>query len=301
MGITAGSVGQMEGPFFIGLDIFWIENWAVFLKTGTITAMNAPELWDLLRPLPLSDLRYYPEITSTNDLALTWLEQGAPDSSLIVADSQTKGRGRMQRRWVTHAGSSLAFSFILKPSTGTSENTQFYSPLGALALCQVLREKYQLDARIKWPNDVLIRRRKTCGILSEASWVGSSLRGVVVGIGINIASDSLPPADQVQFPATCMEDETGSPVNRWDLLFEVLQGIFAWRSRMGTPDFFNAWQSNLAFTGEMVRITDEGELQITGKMLGITPDGDLRILKEDGEEVAVRVGDVHLRLAQPSV
>jgi BirA family biotin operon repressor/biotin-[acetyl-CoA-carboxylase] ligase len=263
--------------------------------------MDVKELQQKLNGVPLAGLRYYAETSSTNDIALQWIDEGAADGSLVVADFQSQGRGRMQRKWITTPSAALAFSLILKPQPESREGIHLYSPLGALALSQVLREQYHLNAQIKWPNDVLIQRRKTCGILTEASWIGQDIRGVVVGIGINIASDSIPPSDQVQFPVTCIENETGTKVDRWNLLKEVLTSLFAWRSRMTSPDFFNAWQANLAFVGEMVRIGGDSEPQIAGKMLGITPEGNLRVLRDDGSEVSVRVGDVHLRLAQPSV
>lgn len=246
--------------------------------------------------VPLAEIRYFEEIGSTNDIALQWVEQGAADASLVVADTQTQGRGRMQRKWITTPGAALAFSLVLRPEQDQKDRMQFYSPLGALAICQVLREKYQLDAQIKWPNDVLIKRRKTCGILTEAYWLGQEICGVVIGIGINIAPESIPRDGEVLYPVTCLENETGLKIDRWVFLKEILDSILIWRQRLCEPIFFEAWQKNLAFVGAMVRIGGDSGSQITGQLLGITTDGSLRILQNDRQEVAVKVGDVHLRV-----
>ncbi|MEN4100610.1 MAG: biotin--[acetyl-CoA-carboxylase] ligase, partial [Anaerolineaceae bacterium] len=120
---------------------------------------------DHLAGLPVSELRYFDSIGSTNDEALRWAEQGAPDAALVVADTQTAGRGRMDRRWVTRPGVALAFSLALRPTPVEASALGLFSPLGALAVAAALRENYGLLAEVKWPNDVLLERRKCCGIL----------------------------------------------------------------------------------------------------------------------------------------
>ncbi len=256
--------------------------------------MDKEVLARVLTGLPVPDFRYFKTIGSTNDEALTWAESGAADGSLVVADQQTKGRGRLGRVWVTNPGAALAFTIVVRPSTVEQSQVALFSPLAGMAICQALLD-LNLPAKIKWPNDVLLARRKTCGILAESSWQGSLPQAVVIGIGINVGPSSVPPTDMVQFPATCVEQHTNQPVDRWKLLREVLTGFFTWRERLGTDEFFRTWEDKLAFRGETVYLLNSGGETITGTLLGVDAQGSLRIRQADGMEKRVSVGDVHLR------
>lgn len=256
--------------------------------------MERELLQQTLLTTPVSDFRAFDEIGSTNDEALNWLEAGAEDLSLVIADSQTKGRGRFARKWVTLPGTSLAFSIILKPTKDIeNENISLYAPLCGLAVQSALHRQLGLDAQIKWPNDVLLNREKCCGILVEASWTGERLNGIVAGIGINIRQGSLPP--DALFPATWIEKHTGGDVNRYHLLVAVINELFEWRAKLGSPDFFSAWRKVLAFQGEPVRIEQDGQPPILGTETGIDLNGNLLLRDSTGATITIEVGDVHLR------
>jgi BirA family transcriptional regulator, biotin operon repressor / biotin---[acetyl-CoA-carboxylase] ligase len=257
--------------------------------------MDTNSVIDRLAGLPVPDIKYFDSIGSTNSEALQWAEKGAPDGALVVADTQTAGRGRMDRRWVTHAGAALAFSLILRPSAPEAEALGLFSPLGALGVASALAEDYGLPAQVKWPNDVLLQRRKVCGILVEAVWVGSAVQNVVTGIGVNVASEAVPPDDQVIYPATSIEDVLGRPVDRLELLRNILERVFAWRSRLGSPEFMQAWEANLAFKGEWVEVQPPGQDRLVGKLIGLSPTGDLRLLSPAGAVITAAAGDLRLR------
>ena len=116
---------------------------------------------EILSRLPVPAYRYYESATSTNDLALDWAASGAPDGALIVADTQTAGRGRLSRRWITPPGSALAFSLVLRPTAQELAKPALFSPLGGLALSIALESLFDLHPAIKWPNDVLLNGQKT--------------------------------------------------------------------------------------------------------------------------------------------
>jgi BirA family transcriptional regulator, biotin operon repressor / biotin---[acetyl-CoA-carboxylase] ligase len=257
--------------------------------------MNTITVTKSLAGLPIPELRYYNSINSTNNEALQWAEKGAPDGALVLADAQTAGRGRMDRRWVTHPGAALAFSLILRPTPAEAEALGLFSPLGALAVAAALAEGYDLPSQVKWPNDVLLNRRKVCGILVEAVWLGSQAQNVVIGIGVNVAPEAVPPDDQVIFPATSVEDALGKKVVRLDLLREVLEQLFAWRSRLGTPAFMQTWEDYLAFKEEWVEVQPPGKPGVAGKLVGLAPTGDLRLLSPAGEVITASAGDLRLR------
>ncbi|MGD0708326.1 MAG: biotin--[acetyl-CoA-carboxylase] ligase [Anaerolineaceae bacterium] len=266
-------------------------------KACTIDSMDADTLKTYLAGLPLPELRYFDEITSTNDEALAWAEQGATDGCLVVADRQSAGRGRMGRSWITQPGAALAFSLVFKPSPQEMTHLQLFSPLGALGVAAALEKHYGLRPQVKWPNDVLLEQKKVCGVLAEASWSGENLAGVVLGIGINVAPTSVPPASQLIFPATCLEQKLGHAVNRFDVLKYILAALFDWRQQMISGSFIQAWQERLAFKGERVRIEQQGISEIEGTLTGVLPDGRLALQGLSGENLSVQIGDVHLRLA----
>jgi BirA family transcriptional regulator, biotin operon repressor / biotin---[acetyl-CoA-carboxylase] ligase len=248
-----------------------------------------------LADLPLAEVRYFQSVDSTNTHCLGWAGEDAHDLSLAVADHQSAGRGRADRQWVTNPGAALAFSIILRPAGNETDCLPFFSPLGAVAIRAALDRLYGLQAEIKWPNDILVARRKLAGILVENLWDGGRLQAIIIGIGININPKALPPPASLLFPATCVETEVGQPVDRWQLLAGVLKALLAWRARLGTPGFFEEWSSHLAFRGERVCITDPLKPDLIGRMTGIDPGGDLLIITDDGISHAVTIGDVRLR------
>jgi BirA family biotin operon repressor/biotin-[acetyl-CoA-carboxylase] ligase len=252
-------------------------------------------LHSILTGLPLGGLRYFDSIGSTNDEALAWARAGAPDFSLVVADTQTAGRGRIQRRWVTNPGAALAFSLVLWPAPQECQCLPRFSPLGAVAVRQALAVVFGLPAEIKWPNDVLLGRRKVAGVLAEMAWEGPTLPALVLGIGVNIAPSAVPPPAGLNFPATCVEIVLGQPVDRWVVLRAILECLLAWRPRLCTEAFLKEWQAHLALRGEWVCIGATGGDDLIGVVQDINADGSLRLLDKDGKELSVSVGDVHLR------
>ena len=267
--------------------------------------MNQTDLEARLKNLPLGAIRFFQQIPSTNDEAANWIKAGCPDVALVVADEQSAGRGRGGRKWYTPAGSALAFSVVLCSAGQIGQlheyqNTVRLNGLGALAVCQALQKKYQLPAKIKWPNDILVNGKKLAGVLAEAHWIGNELAGVVLGIGINVATASIPPADwdtlnPLPFPATCIEIVLGASVSRWDLLHAVLEELLIWCVQLSEARFLDAWQQNLAFQGEWVQIVSPGSDAIIkiGQVIALEYDGALQIREKSGELSILRVGEIH--------
>jgi BirA family transcriptional regulator, biotin operon repressor / biotin---[acetyl-CoA-carboxylase] ligase len=256
--------------------------------------MNQNELKKSLSKLPLGDLRYFESIGSTNDEALAWAANDTPDLSLVVADEQTAGRGRMKRKWFTPKEAALAFSLLLRP---TAEEKPFLTRivgLAALAVVEALQRR-DLVAQIKWPNDVLSDGRKVCGILIESVWSGEEVDCVVIGIGINVLKASVPPAEELFFPATSLEDELGSAPDRLEILRDILSALVELRPQLTRDEFIKRWESLLAFQGQLVQVESGTISPIVGNLTALEADGSLRLSKEYGESVTVRFGDVRLR------
>ena len=258
--------------------------------------MNENSLKKTLSKLNLGGLRYFDSIGSTNDEALAWAAKGAADLSIVIADEQTQGRGRLNRRWFTPKGSALAFSLILQSSPALRPHLSRTVGLAALSIAESC-SKIGLTPQIKWPNDILLNGKKTAGILVETVWSGDDLDALVIGMGINVHKASIPPAELLQFPATSLEDELGNEVKREDILFSVLDALIRWRKLMNTDEFIKAWDDLLAFRGQQVQTFAGTDVPITGELLGLDPDGSLRLLDKHRKSIVVRFGDVSLRPA----
>lgn len=256
--------------------------------------MDERSLRKILSDIPLGGLRTFDRTGSTNDIALAWAADGAPDLALVYADEQTSGRGRGSRRWFTPPGAALAFSLVLRLLPGEEKFVPVFSGLGAMAVCEALVMR-SLHPQIKWPNDVLLNRRKVCGILAEAVWMGEEVDYIVLGIGVNVKSEAVPPSDQLNFPATSIETELGMDVDRLDLLNDILRGLLHWRLLLTTDAFIKGWEKRLAFLGEQVEIRVEGLPARMGQVEGLEKDGSLRLRSQDGQVFTVQFGEVHLR------
>lgn len=256
--------------------------------------MNKNELKKTLSKLPLGDMRYFDSIGSTNNEALAWATSDAKDLSLVIADEQTAGRGRLDRKWLTPKGTALAVSLILRPTAEEKPYLTRTVGLAALAVADALRTR-GLVAQIKWPNDVLLNGRKVAGMLIESVWSGEEVDCLVIGIGINILKGAVPSAELLQFPATSLEESLGPDVQREEILHDILAGMIALRPHINTDSFIASWEKALAFRGEQVQIEEGNGNLITGKLLGLESDGSLRLSDEQGNSITVRFGDVRLR------
>lgn len=256
--------------------------------------MNQNELKKSLSRLPLGGIKYFESIGSTNDEALAWAANEAMDLSLVIADEQTAGRGRLNRKWFTPKGTALAFSIILNPTAAEKPHLSRIVGLAALALAKALQMR-GLPTQIKWPNDVLIRGRKVGGILTESVWSGEDVECVVIGIGVNVQKGSVPPSGLLQFPATSLEDELDLTPEREDILRDILTALIELRPLLGTEELIAQWEGMLAMRDENVQVESEKNPPVTGQIYGLETDGSLRLRNEHGEFVTVRFGDVRLR------
>jgi BirA family biotin operon repressor/biotin-[acetyl-CoA-carboxylase] ligase len=212
----------------------------------------------------------------------------------VIADEQTAGRGRLDRKWFTPKGTALAFSLILCPTLDEKPYLTRFVGLAALGITETLRGR-GLVSQIKWPNDVLLNGRKVAGILVESVWSGEEVDCLVIGIGMNISKGAVPSADLVLFPATSLEESLGAAVEREAMLRDILAGIIALRPHIGSDSFIDAWEKALAFRGEEVQVEQGDGTGVTGKLLGLESDGSLRLTDTEGNPITVRFGDVRLR------
>jgi BirA family biotin operon repressor/biotin-[acetyl-CoA-carboxylase] ligase len=236
------------------------------------------------------ELHFYPSLSSTNDRAAELARAGAPEGTLVVADEQTAGRGRSGRRWHSLAGSGLALSLVLRPTTLGSREIAALGMIGALGSIEALAE-LGLQPQLKWPNDVLLDGAKVGGILAEASWTASQLDHVILGIGLNVRNTPLP---EVDFPATAVEQSLGKPVAREALLLRVLAATDRWYGRLIEGTAHPDWEARLAYRGKRVALSN-GKGEQVGVVLGLTSQAGIRMAIEGDEQVVFESGAYRLR------
>ena len=168
-------------------------------------------------------LRYHESVGSTNTVAAAWAKAGAAEGSVVLAEYQTQGRGRLGRTWQAAAGLNLMFSVVLRP-TLPPDHLGLISLAAGVALAEAIREQVpSLNPQIKWPNDVLISNRKCCGLLLEASHTSPSNPTVILGIGLNVNQIVFPSA--LAHTATSLCQECGHEVPRAALLATSLNHL----------------------------------------------------------------------------
>lgn len=244
--------------------------------------LSQERLCALLAPRPV---RFFQQTPSTQDNARQWLHDDAPDGAVVIADEQIAGRGRLGRTWITPPGAALALSIILRPSP---DHLSQITLLGAVAVA-ITVETFGVQPGIKWPNDVRLNGLKFCGILPEAVWDGSTLRGVILGIGVNVRVDfSL---TEVATTATSLEPALGQPIDRAILARSILEQIDDWWPHLGTPALFQAWQTRLDMLGQNVTVqTFDGSIQ--GRAEAVNAQGALLVRQDDGTVQPILAGDV---------
>ena len=244
-----------------------------------------------LEPLGLGAWRYLPVVGSTNDLAREWAQTGAPDWALVVADAQTAGRGRGERRWLTEPGGALAFSLVLRPTPAEAGCLPRFTALAALGLIRAL-SGLGLAAQLKWPNDVLLAGRKVAGVLVEADWQSAQVEAMVIGMGVNVSPGSIPPAHTLRYPATAVETVLGAAIDRWALLAETLAAMRDYRAILALDALVDTWNAHLAMRGEWVRFQADGAAPQVVRVLGVKPDGQLELKHQDGTLQQVLSGEI---------
>ncbi|MFC2072598.1 biotin--[acetyl-CoA-carboxylase] ligase [Chloroflexota bacterium] len=233
---------------------------------------------------------YYPSLTSTMEVAKREARQGAAEGTVVLADEQTAGRGRLQRAWLTPSG-NLALSIILYPSLSHLSSLIM---LASLAVVHGIKAATGLKAQVKWPNDVLINGKKVCGILIENDVQGNTVNYSIIGIGINV---NLRLADfpEIQPIATSLSSELGGDVSRLSVIRCLLVEIERlYLALTAGGSIYEEWRDNLVTLGERVRVKTDEAIQ-EGIAESVARDGSLLLRGSDGNLTRVVAGDVTLR------
>jgi BirA family transcriptional regulator, biotin operon repressor / biotin---[acetyl-CoA-carboxylase] ligase len=239
------------------------------------------------------DIRVFEETTSTNDVIEKLARDGVKEGAVVFAESQTKGRGRLGRKWSSPTHQGLWFSILLRPKLTPQETTQL-TVASATALRRAIKKVTGVSADIKWPNDLLIGGKKVVGILTEMSAEVDRVRHVILGIGVDVNQTDFPP--ELRAIATSLKAESGEETSRAELAVEILRELDFDYARICGGKFAavaDEWEAGCGTIGQSVSV-QMGVRRIRGVAEALDDDGALLVRTEHGHLERVIGGDVTL-------
>jgi BirA family biotin operon repressor/biotin-[acetyl-CoA-carboxylase] ligase len=257
-------------------------------------ALNPDEIRNGLESRRLAKkIHYFPEIDSTNRFAFKRAQEGGEEGEVVIAESQTQGKGRMGRNWFSPPSLNLYLSVILKPKLPPA-NTPQLTLMAAVALAETVQAFLAEPPSIKWPNDILVGGKKLAGILTESSCERDRVHFVVVGVGVNLnlPAESLP--DALRDRATSLLILTGRPIDRTGFARQLINDLdrcYGELEHNGFPGIARRWESFFHLRDRKVAV-ETADQRLSGIARGIDADGALILEEESGAFRKVIAGEV---------
>jgi BirA family biotin operon repressor/biotin-[acetyl-CoA-carboxylase] ligase len=238
-------------------------------------------------------IRLYDQVESTQNVAHELVKEGAPEGTLVLAEEQLAGRGRMGRKWHSPKGKGIWMSLVLKPHIPLQFTPQL-TLLVAVALCRSIRQKTSLEVGIKWPNDLLVQGRKISGILLESSADDERLHYVIAGIGISVNLTAQDFPEELRSKATSLLIETGREIDRTELIcdfLEQLEALYELYQQQGFAPVRLLWEALTVSLHHPITVQTANGL-VEGIAHGIDDMGALQVVLTNGESMKLYSGDV---------
>lgn len=238
-------------------------------------------------------LHYHPATDSTNTLARRLAEQGGAEGEIVLAEAQTLGRGRLDRRWESPPYVNLYLSIILRPKLPARHAAQI-TLAAAVALADTARFFLGEAPEIKWPNDILVGGKKLAGILTEASCDAERIHFVILGIGMNVNYRAAAMPQELRLRATSLADVKGADFPRETVLARLIQDLdrcYGVLDDAGFDCLRPQWEKHFGWRGRRVRAEHRGHA-IVGRALGIDSEGGLIVEDDRGQRITIIAGDV---------
>jgi BirA family biotin operon repressor/biotin-[acetyl-CoA-carboxylase] ligase len=232
----------------------------------------------------------YPRLTSTNDVAKREARKGAREGTVILAEEQTAGKGRLKRAWLSPKG-SISLSIILHP---TPAQLPALIMVASLAVVHCIEKVSGLAAQIKWPNDVLVNNKKVCGILIESDVRGKAVDYAVIGIGLNV-NLKISDFPEIAATATSLSSELGRELKLPEVIGCLLLEVE--RLYLALPEgdaVFEEWRRRLVTLGQEVEVSSGSTIH-KGRAESVASDGSLFLRQPEGKLIKIVAGDVSLR------
>lgn len=232
---------------------------------------------------------YFDTAPSTMDIAFQLGLKNAAEGTLVLAESQTKGRGRLGRNWVSPKYKGIYLSLILRPRLQPNQASML-TLLSAVSVCEAIKAAVGLDAQIKWPNDLLVHHKKLGGILTELSAETDQVRFAVIGIGLNVNNDK----KNLISAAVSLKEQKKENINRIELLQEILrriEGNYVFLQEKGAGVIIEKWREYNITLGRRIKVHHYKE-SVEGQAIDIDSDGGLLLRKDSGVIEKIMAGDV---------
>ena len=267
---------------FDGAPSVWHDPLAVPFDTARLDSL-------LLTGFVGRNVSYHESVDTTMRIAAELAAAGAPEGTIVLAEEQTAGRGRMQRSWVSPPGVNLYFTIVLRPNL---DELRYLAVIAPLSVCLAIEETTGLFPRIKWPNDVLIEGKKVSGILLESEITDSDVLYATHGIGINCNFDASE-HEEIRDIATSLRSELGRDVSREEVLAATLNHFESLYEALRRGEVVSMdWKQRLDTLGKQVRIERAGGGFEAGTVVDADSDGSLILRRDDGSHVRIESGEV---------
>jgi BirA family biotin operon repressor/biotin-[acetyl-CoA-carboxylase] ligase len=257
-------------------------------------ALNPDEIRNGLESRRLAKkIHYFPEIDSTNRFAFKRAQEGGVEGEVVIADSQTQGKGRMGRKWFSPPSLNLYLSVVLRPKLPPASAPQL-TLMAAVALADTVQAFLAAPPSIKWPNDILVGGKKLAGILTESSCETDRVHFVVVGFGVNLNLPAASLPDVIRDRATSLLILTGKPIDRTAFARQLINDLdrcYGELERKGFPRIARRWESFFGLRGRKVSVK-MADQRVSGIARGIDGDGALIVEEEGGGLRKIIAGEV---------
>ena len=241
------------------------------------------------------DIRVFEETNSTNDIVEKLARDGVKEGVVVFAEAQTRGRGRLGRKWLSPARRGLWFSVLLRPDLRPQAATQL-TVAAATALCRAIRAQTEQKPQVKWPNDILINGRKVAGVLTELAAEIDHVKHLILGIGVDVNLSASEFPVELKKVATSLKIESGRHLSRLDLAAAILRELDADYQRIQLGRFAEVadeWEEQCITLGHRVRI-HIGPREVAGRAEALDDDGALLVRTDHGHLERIIGGDVML-------
>jgi BirA family biotin operon repressor/biotin-[acetyl-CoA-carboxylase] ligase len=243
---------------------------------------DTPFPWEF--PARETQIHYFDETSSTMEIAKELAQKGCPDFTVVIAGRQKKGRGRLKRVWISDAG-GLYFTLVLRPRLPIVYSARV-SFLASLTLARILRECCEIDAKVKWPNDILVQERKISGMLTEMEAEADQVNFINIGIGINVNNDP----SQSEPQASSIKKLLGKSISRKELLARFLDDLESRMQRLDIDGVVSEWKQYTLTLNRRVRIVTNRETS-EGLAVDVDENGALVLELDDGTRKKILYGD----------
>lgn len=236
-------------------------------------------------------IRYYESVDSTNNVAMEM--EDVQEGTVIIGGEQRKGRGRLNRNWHSPK-SGLWFSIVLKPNKNKFDKIAVLTLIGALAVNEAI-SKQNINTDLKWPNDILYKNKKVCGILSQFKSKGNEVDRVVVGIGINVNQKEFP--KEISDTSISLRMIKGEKIDKDQLLADILNYLGFYYEKFENNeinDIIDKWKSKMFMLHKVIKFSTSDNQSYKGEVVDITDKGELVVEKKNGKVEKLIAGDVSI-------